>query len=152
MYASGSLSARTARVDNHLGRRQDDHTSFPEGVDLPAGGGDPGKALLAIPASVKLGDANTLGRKLGERYSCHLDEGAGNDERMECYLWNLHNWLAEPGDPTIEVLGGSRAGDTAVLDVKLTYSGDYSMLNLVRMVKTEAGWVLDAQTTAGMME
>jgi hypothetical protein len=121
----------------------------PAGTPLPAGGGEPGKALSGFFAARQKKDWPTLKAALSPAMTEMFVKSYNDDaENLTSMLNTLNFWLPVK-DATIT--GGKLLGDTAVLDVEGALASGVKALTLVRMIKGPSGWIFDQATMAGML-
>lgn len=122
----------------------------PAGTALPAGGGDPGKALLGFQAARQKKDFAALKAALSPAASERLIKTYNDDkENLIDMLETLNFWLPAK-DATIT--GGTLTGDVAVLDVEGVLASGVKALTLVRLIKGPPGWLFDSAAMAGMLQ
>lgn len=121
----------------------------PEGQALPAGGGDPGKALTALLAAAGRKNWTAIRAVLGPDALKMLDkdyntpaENAANANDM------LKAWI-----PTqkMKIAGGMLNGDVAVLDVEGEMFPGMMSLSRVQMVKAGTAWKFERAARAGSL-
>ena len=121
----------------------------PAGTALPAGGGDPGKALRAFLAARQKKDWPVLKAALSPAASERFVKSYNSDkENLADLLDTLNFWLPAK-DATIT--GGKLTGDVAVLDVEGVLASGIKALVLVRLVRQPSGWLFDSAAMAGML-
>jgi hypothetical protein len=121
----------------------------PAGTALPAGGGEPGKALLGFLAARQKRDWPSLKAALSPSASEKFVKSYNDDkENLTDLLGTLDFWL-----PTkdAKIVGGTLRGDTAILDVEGVLASGIKALTLVRLIKRPSGWLFDNATMAGML-
>lgn len=122
----------------------------PAGTALPAGGGDPGKALLGFQTARQKKDFAALKAALSPAASERLIKTYNDDkENLIDMLETLNFWLPAK-DATIT--GGTLTGDVAVLDVEGVLASGVKALTLVRLIKGPPGWLFDSAAMAGMLQ
>jgi hypothetical protein len=110
------------------------------GEALPADGGDPGKALVAYVKAVAGDDRNGVKAVLTstQRQEVFANEGT---EWFADQWTSWRQWeLAE-----VEVQGGRLDGDRATLRVRGKQGDGEKVRGLVRMVREDGAWKLDAK-------
>ena len=121
----------------------------PAGTALPAGGGDPGNALLAFLAARQKKDWPSLKAALSPSASERFIKSYNDDqENLTDLLGTLDFWLPAKD---AKLTGGTLAGETAVLDVEGVLASGIKALTLVRMIKRPSGWLFDTASMAGML-
>ncbi|MFY2763687.1 hypothetical protein [Arenimonas sp. MALMAid1274] len=90
----------------------------PPGVALPAGGGDPGKAYLAMNAAMRAGDVDALAELMPPAQAAQLAK-ARNTPDFAAQLALMQ--AMTPAD--VRVLGGRQDGDRAWLEFSATEAG-----------------------------
>lgn len=128
---------------------ESDVISRPAGKPLPAGGGDPGKALLALRAAIG-------GKDLG-KILAHLtpEEAKGYQEDWRSPEENLAsaNELLDihvPKKPKITG-GESLADDRVLLEVEGDPYGSGKMLYLVEMKRVAGKWLFASSSPVGLL-
>jgi hypothetical protein len=122
----------------------------PAGTALPAGGGDPGKALLGFQAARQKKDWRSLKAALSPAASERFVKSYNNDkENLADILDTLNFWLPARN---VTITGGKLTGDVAVLDVEGVLASGVKALTLVRLVKRPSGWLFDSAAMAGMLQ
>lgn len=122
----------------------------PAGTALPAGGGDPGKALTSLMAAAKkknwaairAGSSPAALTMFEKSYNSEAENAAGAADLLQ-------SWL--PADK-MKITGGQLRGDTAILEVEGDIFPDTPGLSLARMVKTGTVWQFDRAVRAGMVQ
>jgi hypothetical protein len=121
----------------------------PSGTALPAGGGDPGKALTAFVAA-------------SQKKSWPAVKAGASPNALQMFD-HSYNSPAENADSTADLLkawiplqkmnitGGQLRGNVAILDVEGELFPGQMGLSLVQMVKTGAVWQFDRAARAGMV-
>ena len=119
-----------------------DVTRAPAGTKLPAGGGEPGKALV------------TLRRAIAKKNWSAIKSGV-TAQRAESFsdlddaIQTFAIWLPKkPG----KITGGELRGDSAILDLEGEIFEGQPGLFLVRMVKSGDKWLFDSATRAGFID
>jgi hypothetical protein len=121
----------------------------PAGTALPAGGGEPGKALLGFFAARQAKDWPALKGALSPAMTEMFVKSYNDDkENLTDMLDTLNFWLPAK-DATIT--GGQLMGEAAVLDVEGVLASGVRALTLVRLIKGSSGWLFDRATMAGML-
>ena len=121
----------------------------PAGTALPAGGGEPGKALLAFLAARQKKDFAALKAGLSPAASERFIKSYNDDkENLTDIVETLNLWV--PAKATIT--GGTLSGDVAVLDIEGVLPSGIKALTLVRLIKRPSGWLFDSAAMAGMLQ
>ena len=121
----------------------------PAGTALPAGGGDPGKALLGFQAARQKKDWPALKAALSPAASERFVKSYNDDkENLADTLDTLNFWLPVKD---VTITGGQLTGDVAVLDVEGVLASGMKTLTLVRLIKRPSGWLFDSAAMAGML-
>ncbi len=125
-----------------------DVTRLPAGTSLPAGGGDPGKALTAFVSAVA--DKNWAAIQAAS--SAQALKFFAADYRSEAenaeYAQDLvHAWLPKA---KLTITGGEVRGDVADLDVEGEMFPGTVGVYVARMVKHGTGWAFDGASVLGM--
>jgi len=119
------------------------------GAALPAGGGEPGKALTAFMGALVKKNWPGLKAGLSPRQLPSFEKDYNTPAENASFAVDILNaWL-----PTtkVKVAGGVLVNDTtAVLEMEGERFGSRS-LSLVKMVKTGAVWQFDQSVPAGML-
>jgi hypothetical protein len=124
-------------------------TKPPAATKLPAGGGDPGKALSAFFAARQKKDWPAIKAALSPAAAAMFIKTYNDDkENLTNALETLNFWMP---DKDAKITGGILTGDAAVLDVEGTFASGVKALSLVRLIKGSSGWLFDAATMAGML-
>ena len=113
-------------------------TRLPAGTPLPAGGGEPGKALKALLAAKSAKNLDAIQNGVTKKFD-DLDDA----------LQSLDIWLPKKG---LKVLGGEMRGDTADLDVEGEMFAGQKGLFLVRMTRSGSRWLFVRATPAGFID
>ena len=120
------------------------------GTELPADGGDAGKALAALYSAV--GKKDWTGIKAGvapDRMRSFEVEYNSAEENLAAAVDMLGNfWL--PKEP--RVTGGEMRGDAAILEVEGELYPGAKWLFLVKMVRGDAGWQFSQKVPAGRLD
>lgn len=126
-----------------------DVVAAPTGTPLPAGGGDPGKALTTFLASVTKKNWPAIKAGLSPRALPMFDKDYNTPAENAATASDLFNaWLPMT---KLKVGGGLLVNDTtAVLEVEGERFGS-RVMSLVRMVKTGAAWQFDQSAQAGAL-
>jgi hypothetical protein len=120
------------------------------GTALPAGGGDPGKALLGFMTARQKKDWPALKAALSPAASEKFIKSYNDDkENLTDTLETLNFWL--PAKET-KITGGTLTGEVAVLDVEGVMASGVKALTLVRLIKGPSGWLFDSAAMAGMLQ
>lgn len=121
----------------------------PAGQALTAGGGEPGKALLALMAAANKKNWPAI-RAASSPYALTMFDRSYNTpaENAADAADLLNAWL-----PTakMKVTGGQLRGDVAVLEVEGEMFPGQLALSRVQMVKSGAVWQFDRAARAGMV-
>jgi hypothetical protein len=121
----------------------------PAGTALPAGGGEPGKALLGFFAARQKKDWPSLKAALSPPANERFVKSYNDDkENLTDLLDTLNFWLPVKD---AKITGGTLASEIAVLDVEGELATGIKALTLVRLVKRPSGWLFDSATMAGML-
>ena len=121
----------------------------PAGTALPAGGGDPGKALLGFQAARQKKDWPALKAALSPAATERFIKSYNDDkENLADTLETLNFWLPVKD---VTITGGQLTGDVAVLDVEGVLASGMKTLTLVRLIKRPSGWLFDSAALAGML-
>lgn len=115
-----------------------DVTRLPPGMALPAGGGDPGKALTALLAAKSKKNWEGIRTAVVKPFDDLADA-----------LQSLDIWLPKKG---VKITGGVLRGDTATLDVEGEMFEKQKGLFLVRMQKSGTKWLFDRAMRAGFID
>lgn len=141
------MDGTTYTVDIRFGV---DVPAVPAGTALPAGGGDPGKALLALldaankknwPAIRAASGPNAL-KTFDKSYNSPAENAADAADLLKAWL---------PVEK-MKVTGGQLRGDVAILDVEGEMFPGQLSLSLARMVKVGNAWLFDQAARAGMVK
>jgi len=141
-----SMDGTTYTVDLRFGV---DVAPPPAGTALPAGGGDPGKALTAFLAAsqkknwaaIKAGASPDALKMFDKSYNTPAENA---DDAADL----LKAWIPLE---KMTITGGQLRGNVAVLDVEGELFPGQLGLSLVQLVKTGAGWQFDRAARAGMV-
>ena len=121
----------------------------PAGTALPAGGGDPGKALASFFDARQKKDWAALKAAFSPAAAAMFVKSYNDDkENLTDALETMNFWLPNK-DATIT--GGQLRGDTAILDVEGPLASGVKVLTVVRMIKGQSGWLFDRAQMAGML-
>ncbi len=124
-------------------------TKPPAGTALPAGGGDPGKALTAFNAARDKKDWPALKAGLSPAAAQRFVKSYNDDkENLADTLDTLNFWMPAKD---VKITGGALLGETAILDLEGTMASGIKALSLVRLRKTASGWVFEDAAMAGML-
>jgi hypothetical protein len=119
------------------------------GTALPAGGGEPGKALLGFVAARQKKDWPSLKAALSPSATERFVRSYNDDkENLSDLLGTLDFWLPAKD---VKITGGTLAGETAVLDVEGVLASGVKALTLVRLIKRPSGWLFDSAAMAGIL-
>jgi hypothetical protein len=126
-----------------------DVIAAPSGTPLPAGGGDPGKALTTFLGAVSKKNWTAIKAGLSPKALPMFDKSYNTEAENADSAFDLFNaWLPMTN---LKVAGGQLIGETqAVLEVEGERFGSKA-LSLVRMVKAGAGWQYDQSAPAGFL-
>jgi hypothetical protein len=121
----------------------------PAGTALPAGGGDPGKALTAFLAAsqkknwtaIKSGASADALKIFDKSYNTAAENADSAADLLKAWI---------PFEK-MKVTGGQLRGNVAILDVEGELFPGQLGLSLVQMVKTGTGWQFDRAARAGMI-
>ena len=141
-----SMDGTTYTVDLRFGV---DVAAPPNGTPLPAGGGEPGKALTAFLAAsqkkiwtaIKAGSSAEALKTFDKSYNSPA-ENAENAADL------LKAWIPLQ---KMTITGGQLRGNVAVLDVEGELFPGQLGLTLVQMVKTGPVWQFDRAARAGLV-
>ncbi len=124
-------------------------TKAPAGTALPAGGGEPGKALLGFFAAREKKDWPSLKAALSPAASERFVKSYNDDkENLADLIGTLEFWLPVKD---AKITGGKLLGDEAVLDVEGVLASGVKALTLVRLTRRPSGWLFDSAMMAGML-
>ena len=113
-------------------------TRMPDGTPIASGGGDAGKALAELVRAIKARDSASITRLVdADMLAGMTADYRSAEENAEAVLDTLGMWLPE----TIDVRGGRRIGDDALLDARGPMFG-MPHLFAIRMKAAGGGWVL----------
>ncbi|MEO8483753.1 MAG: hypothetical protein ABI634_16200 [Acidobacteriota bacterium] len=119
------------------------------GTALPDGGGDPGKALLALLTAAKSKNWPAIKAASGPNALKMFDRSYNSPAENAADAADLLSaWL--PAQKT-KITGGQLRGDVAILDVEGEMFPGQLGLSLARMVKSGNTWVFDQAAQAGMI-
>jgi hypothetical protein len=120
------------------------------GTALPAGGGDAGRALVALDAALTARRWDRIRAGLAPGTVERFDESYRTaEENIDYAVDVLRAWLPKK---RLRVSGGELRGDTATLDVEGEMFPGQKALYLARMVRTGGTWQLQQATSAGMID
>jgi hypothetical protein len=124
-------------------------TRPPAGTKLPAGGGEPGKAFMALFGAIRKKDMTGIRARLAVETLAGLEKDYNTPEENRDYVVEiLTAWLPKKN---AKVVGGESSGDTAIIEVEgEVYEGTQG-LYLARMVKGAGGWVMKEARMVGML-
>jgi hypothetical protein len=126
-----------------------DVPSPPAGALLPAGGGDPGKALLAFLAAVASKNWNAIRAASSPAALQIFDKSYNTPQENASDVADLVDaWI--PKQKRV-VARGLLSGDSAMLDVEGETFPGMMGLSRVRMVKAGSVWQFDRAAIAGML-
>lgn len=119
------------------------------GQPLPAGGGDPAKALAALLSAVATKNWPDI-RAVSSPAALRMFEASYRSplENAEMAADLLQAWLPAK---RLKIVGGHLGGDVAILEVECEIFEGQLGLSLVQMVKTSAGWQFERAARAGML-
>jgi hypothetical protein len=124
-------------------------TRPPAGSALPAGGGEPGKALTSFLSARQKKDWPALKASLSPAMTEMFVKSYNDDkENLKDTLDTLNFWLPTKN---AKITGGHQTIDAAVLDVEGELASGIKALTLVRLIKGPSGWLFDRATMAGML-
>ncbi len=124
-------------------------TAPPAGSVLPAGGGDPGKALTNFFGARDKKDWAALKAAFSPAATERFVKSYNDDkENLTDAIQTINFWLPEKD---AKITGGQLRGETAIVDVEGTLSSGVKVLTVVRMIKGQAGWLFDRAQMAGML-
>jgi hypothetical protein len=141
-----SIDGTTYTVDLRFGV---DVAAPPGGTPLPAGGGDPGKALTAFLAAsqkknwaaIKSGSSADALKMFDKSYNTPAENAASAADLLKAWI-PLQK---------MAVTGGQLRGNFAILDVEGELFPGQLGLSLVQMVKNGTAWQFDRAARAGMV-
>jgi hypothetical protein len=142
-----TMDGTTYTVDVRFGV---DISAPPAGTALPAGGGDPGKALTAFLAAaqkknwpaIKAGSSPDALKMFDKSYNSPAENADSAADLLKAWI----------PSQKMKVAGGEVRGDVAVLDVEgELFAGQFG-LSRVQMVKTGAVWQFDRAARAGLVK
>ena len=141
-----TMSGTTYSVDLRFAAEVPAHIA---GRPLPAGGGDPGKALTALLSAVAKKNWPDI-RAASSPAALKMFESSYNTpaENAETAADLLRGWLPAK---KLKVAGGQLRGDVAILDVEGEIFEGQLGLSRVQMVKTGAVWQFERAVRAGML-
>jgi hypothetical protein len=119
-----------------------DVTRAPAGTNLPAGGGEPGKALKALLAAMSKKNFGAIKENVTPK---RVESFTDLDDALQ----TLAIWL--PKTPA-KVTGGELRGDVAVLELESDFFEGQRGLTLVQLVKSGPRWLFDRATRAGFVD
>ena len=124
-------------------------TRPPAASELPAGGGEPGKAFTALAAAIAQKDwaamKAVLSRGVLDRFE---EEYRTAEENRDYALDLLEVWLPKAN---AKVVAGELRGESAILEVEGERWPKKSALYLVRMVREDGAWKFDDGNMAGLL-
>jgi hypothetical protein len=121
----------------------------PAATALPAGGGDPGKALASLFAARQKKDWAALKAAFSPAATERFVKSYNNDqENLKDALDTMDFWLP---NKNATIIGGQVRGDTAIVEVEGPLASGVKVLTVVRMIKAPAGWLFDRAQMAGML-
>lgn len=120
------------------------------GTTLPAGGGDPGKALLALLAAanrkdwagIRAGSGPSALQSFDKSYNSPAENAADAADQ-------LNAWLPVQ---KMKITGGQVRGNVAILDVEGEMFPGMMSLSLARMVKSGNAWLFEEAVRAGSVK
>jgi hypothetical protein len=126
-----------------------DVTRVTAGETLPAGGGDPGKALTAFVGAVAEKKWPAIQSGSSERALKFFAADYRNEAENADYTYDLiQAWLPKA---KLTVTGGEVRGDIADLDVEGEMFPGTTGVYVARMVKQGSAWAFDGATVLGMV-
>jgi hypothetical protein len=141
-----SMDGTTYTVDLRFGV---DIAAPPASTALPAGGGDPGKALVALLAASQRKNWTTIKAASSQEALKTFDKSYNSAaENAESAADLLKMWIPLQ---KMTITGGQLRGKVAVLDVEGELFPNQLGLSLVQMVKTGAVWQFDRAARAGLV-
>ncbi|HEX7793568.1 MAG TPA: hypothetical protein VF456_04415 [Vicinamibacterales bacterium] len=141
-----SMDGTTYTVDLRFGV---DVAVPPVGTALPAGGGEPGKALAAFLAASQKKNWTTIKAGSSPEALKTFDKSYNSPaENAESASDLLKIWIPLQ---KMTITGGQLRGKVAVLDVEGELFPNQRGLSLVQMVKTGAVWRFDRAARAGLV-
>jgi hypothetical protein len=121
----------------------------PPGTALPADGGEPGRALVALSGALGRNDGAGIRAGISARQLSSLEaDYRSPEENLASILDLLRVWLPKAG---LRPIGGRLHGEIAVLEVEGELFEGQKALYLVRMVKEGGAWKFDQGTNAGLL-
>jgi hypothetical protein len=134
---AGSLSDSDIRFDLPI----DAPPQLPDSVALPADGGEPGKAYLAMQAAIVAGDVDTL-----IRYSSPEVAEAMREQRESPEFAEELKFLQDMNAGEVRITGGEQFGeDLAVVKIDGESVGE-KFTGEVTMRKGSAGWYVEKES------
>src|SRR5262245_38583501 len=119
------------------------------GTALPAGGGEPGKALAAFLAARDKKDWPALKAALAPSAAQRFVKRYNDDtENLTDMLDTLNFWIPARD---VKITGGLLMGDAATIDVEGAMASGVKALSLVRLIKAASGWAFQDAAMAGML-
>src|SRR5262245_48451823 len=119
------------------------------GTALPAGGGEPGKALTAFLAAREKKDWPTFKAALAPSAAQRFVKSYNDDtENLTDMLDTLNFWIPARD---VKITGGLLMGDAATIDVEGAMASGVKALSLVRLIKAASGWAFQDAAMAGML-
>ena len=120
-------------------------TRMPDGTPIEGGGGDAGKALVELVRAIKAKDHTSITRLVAaDLLSGMTADYRSAEENAEAVLDTLGMWLPE----TIDIRGGRRIGDEAILDARGPMFG-MQQLFAIRMKSAGGHWVMSETARLG---
>jgi len=124
-----------------------DVPATPASQALPAGGGDPGKALTTFIAAANKKDWNAIKAGSSPDALKMFDKSYNTPAENADSVKDLVNaWISTT---KMKVTRGQLIGNTAILDVEGEMSPGMLSVTLVRMIKTGTVWQFDQAARAG---
>jgi hypothetical protein len=141
-----AMDGTTYTVDLRFGV---DVAAAPTGTALPAGGGEPGKALTAFLAASQKKNWDAIRAGSSANALKTFDKSYNSPaENADTAADLLNAWIPMQ---KMTITGGQQRGNVAVLDVEGELFPGQLGLSLVQMVKTGATWRFDGAARAGMV-
>ena len=125
-------------------------TRLPAGTPLGAGGGAPGKALIAFLAAVKKQQWPAIKAGLTPSSVATFDKSYNTPEENASSAADIiQAWLPKSG---LKIVGGQLRGDTADLDVEGEMFPGTNALYLARLRQVNGTWLFDSAGVIGMLQ
>jgi hypothetical protein len=126
-----------------------DVSRLPPGKPLPAGGAEPGKALLAFLAAAQAKNWPSIESASSPRaLKFFKGDYRSAEENAESTLETLQVWLPKTG---LTITGGTLRTDSADLDVEGDMFPGTKGLYRARLVRVDGAWKFDGATMIGML-